>query len=887
MIGQKISHYKIVEKLGEGGMGVVYKAEDTKLERLAALKFLPPHLAASEQDKARFAQEAKAAAALSHPNVCSIYDIQEHDGQMFIVMEYVEGQTLRDKKENFSIKQVIDIGIQLADGLATAHEHGIVHRDIKPENIMVRKDGIVQIMDFGLAKLQGVTRLTKEGSTIGTVGYMSPEQVQGFDTDHRTDIFSLGVVLYELLAGQSPFQGVHETAIFYDIVNVDPAPVSSLRQEVDPALDAIILECLAKEPEDRYQSAKEVTKELKRFKRESSRQRVSRVSTARPAYKSPTEGEAGKVEVKPPRKRFLWPALSGLLTVAVILLAWRSWKADHISTNPVMRFSVSLPATEALDFSSGFSALAISPDGKYLVYISTGEGKSQLFLRPMDKLTATPIPGTENAGDPFFSADGQWVAFFSQGMLKKVSVYGGAPQDIADIKGIGRAGWWGTDGTIVFGHINRSLSRVSSEGGEPEAVTKLDATNGEISHRFPQILPGGKAVLFTIKLNSIATFDEAIVAVERLDTGERKIVIRGGTYARYIPTGHLVYARNKSLFVVPFDLEHLEVLGPPAEILDGGMLNQHSGSASFGFSNTGVLVYVPGGPLPIDYATLVWTDRHGNIKPLLETPRSYFSAVLSPDGQKLALSVYAANDDIWVYHIVRGTLTRLTFGGGNNGRPIWTPDGRHLVYFAEKGRAANIFRKPWDGSGVEERLTENSDAQIPNSVSPDGKMLAFTQGGDIWILPMDEEQKPRQFIQTQFSESQASFSPDGRWIAYRSDESGKNEVYVVSYPNREGKWQVSTGGGSNPMWSRSGKELFYVNVNKVMAVNVAAQATFSASVPKKLFEVRSSEFGPLDISPDGQRFILGVIRGQELTTTQLNVVLEWFKELQEEFSVSE
>ncbi|MEE9288313.1 MAG: serine/threonine-protein kinase, partial [Bacteroidota bacterium] len=270
MIGQTISHYKILEKLGQGGMGVVYKAQDTKLERLAALKFLPPHLAASEEDKARFVQEAKAAAALNHPNVCSIYDIQEHDGQMFIVMEYVEGQTLRDKKQNFSIKQVIDIGIQLADGLATAHEHGIVHRDIKPENIMVRKDGIVQIMDFGLAKLRGVSRLTKEGSTIGTVGYMSPEQVQGFDTDHRSDIFSLGVVLYELLAGQSPFQGVHETAIFYDIVNVDPAPVSSLRQEVDPALDAIILECLAKEPDDRYQSAKEVTKELKRFKRESS-----------------------------------------------------------------------------------------------------------------------------------------------------------------------------------------------------------------------------------------------------------------------------------------------------------------------------------------------------------------------------------------------------------------------------------------------------------------------------------------------------------------------------------------------------------------------------------------------------------------------------------------
>ena len=868
-------------------MGVVYKAQDTKLERLAALKFLPPHLAASEQDKARFAQEAKAAAALSHPNVCSIYDIQEHDGQMFIVMEYVEGQTLRDKKQNFSIKQVIDIGIQLADGLATAHEHGIVHRDIKPENIMVRKDGIVQIMDFGLAKLRGVTRLTKEGSTVGTVGYMSPEQVQGFDTDHRTDIFSLGVVLYELLAGQSPFRGVHETAIFYDIVNVDPAPVSSLRQEVDPALDAIILECLAKEPDDRYQSAKEVTKELKRFKRESSRQRVSRVSTARPAYKPPTEGEAGRVEVKPPRKRFLWPALSGLLTVAVILLAWRPWKADHISTNPVMRFSISLPATEALDFSSGFSALAISPDGKYLVYPSTGEGKSQLFLRPMDKLTATPIPGTENAGDPFFSADGQWVAFFSQGTLKKVSIYGGAPQDIADTKGLNRGGWWGTDGTIVFGHISRSLSRVLSEGGEPEAVTTLDSTNGEISHRFPQILPGGKAILFTIKLNSIASFDEAIVAVQRLDTGERKIVIRGGTYARYIPTGHLVYARNKSLFVVPFDLDHLEIQGPPAAMLDGGMLNRFSGSASFGFSSTGVLVYVPGGPLPIDNVSLVWTDRHGNIKPLLETPRGYFSAALSPDGQKLAISVYAANDDIWVYHIVRGTLTRLTFGGGNNGVPIWTPDGNHLVYLAEKGRAANIFWKPWDGSGVEERLTENSDAQIPNSVSPDGKMLAFTQGGDIWILPMDKEQKPWQFLQTQFSESQASFSPDGRWIAYRSDESGKNEVYVVSFPNREGKWQVSTGGGSNPMWSRSGKELFYVNVKKVMAVDVAAQATFSASVPKKLFEVPLSDFGPLDISPDGQRFILGVTRAQELTTTQLNVVLEWFKELQEEFSAAE
>lgn len=905
MIGQVISHYKILDKLGEGGMGVVYKAEDTKLERLVALKFLPSHLAASEQDKARFVQEAKAASALNHPNVCTIHDIQEHEGTMFIVMEFVNGVTLRDKRKSMAgslhestlpVNQAIDIGIQIADGLAAAHEKGIVHRDIKPENIMVRKDGIVQIMDFGLAKLRAsgskITRLTKEGSTVGTAGYMSPEQVQGQEADHRSDIFSLGVLLYELFTGELPFKGVHETALAYEIVNVDPAPLSSVKQEIDPELDRIVLECLQKEPDERYNSVKDIAKDLKRFKRESSRQRVSRITSARPVLKVSQRSEASEVAAKGWTKHPGY-VLSAVLAIAVAVLLVNPWKKELDTTRPVMRFSINLP--EDAQLNGGLGGLDVSPDGRSVAYVARTINGTQLYLHRMDQLTSQPIPGTAGTtagtGPPEFSPDGEWIVFNSLSQkLVKVPISGGAPEVLCATQGQTRGIYWASDNTIYFGQIANGIARISSNGGTPEAVTSLDTAAGEISHRFPQLLPDGKSILFTIKQNNITSFSEAIIAAERLGTGERKILVRGGSDARYIPTGHLVYVRGNTIFAVPFDAERLEVKGSPMPIEEGGWFNTGSGQSSIGISGTGLLVFAPSGQLSDNNNSLAWMDRRGNVSPLFDTLRTYVRALISPDAQMVATGINAANNDIWVFHIARGVLTRITFGGGNNDAPIWSPDGKYLVYSGENGKSPNLFSKPWDGSGAVHRLASSAATQLPVSFSPDGKVLSFMESGDIWVLPIDSQvsgsrTQPWPFIQSPADEQGGVFSPDGRWMAYTSNESGKNEVYVVAFPKLGGKWQISNGGGSGEIWSRNGKEFFYFNGSSLMVVDVQATTTFDFSVPRKVCEIPPN-VNVQDISADGQRFLAIVSRRQQVTLPQLEVVTEWFEVVKSKFTTN-
>jgi serine/threonine protein kinase/Tol biopolymer transport system component len=877
MIGTTISHYKILEKLGEGGMGVVYKAEDLKLERAVALKFLPPHLIASEQDKARFVQEAKSASALNHPNVATVYEIDEADGQLFIAMEFVEGVTLREKMGTISAKQAIDIGIQIAEGLAAAHDKGIVHRDIKPENIMVRKDGIAQIMDFGLAKLRGASRLTKAGSTVGTAAYMSPEQVQGLDADHRSDIFSLGVLLYELFTGQLPFKGVHETALMYEIVNVDAPPMSSFKPEIDRALDAIVLECLEKDTNERAQSARQVSIDLKRFKRESTRQHVTRTVPAVEPTLMSAPAVAHAAGQAPSKRSIPLVAVSGLLVVAVIVMVWMLWRGNQRTPQPVIRFSFNVPMSIAQGV--GSSPLAISPDGKYIVWLG-GEGViSQLLLRPIDRMSLQPLPGTENAFDPFFSPDGQWIAAQIGGKLVKLSLFGGTPQNVCAIQGLIRGGWWAKDNTIFFGNISSGIMRVSANGGTPDLVTTLDSTIGEISDRFPQLLPDGKTVIFTIKQGNLASFNEALIAAQRIGSRERKILIHGGTYARYLPTGQLMYAHGKTLYAVPFDPDQLEVKGPPVALFDGGMLNEFSGSASYGVSENGILAYNASGPVSYDRLVMGWMDRNGRISPLINTPRPFADGYLSPDGQRLAVTIQAANDDIWVYQIKRGTLTRLTFEGGNHASPIWSPDGKYIFYSAEHGKSANIYFKPWDGSGREERLTENPEAQTPTSCSPDGKALTFMQNADIWILPLGKGATARPFIRSPAAEENAVFSPDGRFVAYTSNESGRREIYVVPLPGPGGKWQVSTIGGSNPIWARDGSGLYYLSGKKLMVVDVTLRPTFDFSPGRELCALPDSVVNVSDCTVDGKRFVVTVARSQGSTANQVNVVVGWSEEL--------
>ncbi len=883
MIGTTISHYKILEKLGEGGMGVVYKAQDTKLNRTVALKFLPEHISSSEQDTARFMQEAQAAASLNHPNICTIHGIEEDTGKHFIVMEFVDGQTLQEKKSSLSMKQALDIGIQIADGLAAAHEKGIVHRDIKPENIMIRKDGRVQVMDFGLAKLRGASRLTKEGSTIGTAGYMSPEQVQGQETDHRSDIFSLGVLLYEMLSGQPPFKGVHETAISYEIVNVDSPPMSSVKPDISPELDAIVMECLEKDSNERTQSAKQVAIDLKRHRRESSRTRVSRTIPARSFASRPSDAtESGSPETIV--RKYLWPGITGFLVVALSLLVWSPWKAETIS-RPVMRFSVNLPEDNLIVTTS---SIDISADGKLLAYAGGNGTSTQIFIRRMDALALQPLAGTNGAVYPTFSPDARWLAYEVNGTLMKIPVSGGAAQKVCNIEGLSRGIAWESEHSILFGHINRGIFRVSADGGIPEAVTRPDSANGEISHRFPQLLPDGKTLIFTVKQNNISTFDDAIIVAQRIDSKDRKVLVRGGTYGRYVPSGHLVYVRAGSIYAVPIDASTLTVDGQSVAIEKGGWQNSASGDAYLTFSRTGAFVFSPADPAAFGVIELSWLGKNGAIRPLLDSANAFYSATLSPDGQRLATSIQAANDDIWIYHILRKRLTRFTFGGGNSSFPIWSPDGKYVMYASERGTVTDLFRKPWDGSTAEERLTNGLSVSELSSYAPDGKAVAFVQNGDIWILPLDEERTPRPFLESPANEASPKFSPDGRWLAYSSNESGRDEIYVVPYPQRGAKFQISSGGGVAPFWSRDGKELFLttsIALNRrriaggeIMSVAITGTAPFNYSAERSVVTLPPSSV-LTDVSPNGEQFVIAVWRKQATGHNDLTVVLEWFDDL--------
>ena len=884
MIGQTISHYKILEKLGEGGMGVVYKAQDTKLNRPVALKFLPAHLSASEQDKARFLQEAQAAASLNHPNICTIYGIDEHEGQIFIAMELVEGETLREKKQSFSVKQTVDIGVQIAEGLSAAHEKGIVHRDIKPENIMIRKDGIVQIMDFGLAKLRGASRLTKEGTMVGTVGYMSPEQVQGHDTDHRTDIFSLGVILYELLSGQSPFKGVHETAIIYEIVNVDAAPISSLKPEVGPDLDAIVLECLAKEPDERYQSAKEVAKELRRFKRESSRVKMSRITAAQPVP-AHVAAQMQDISTRGSRKRFVWPSLAGALGLTLLVFIWILMRSGN-TQNIVARLAVTLPREELLNISV-YTAVAISPDGTRLVYRSN----DQLRLRNINSYLSTPIAGTEYASSPFFSPDNRWIGFFAGGKLKKVLVSGGAPIILADAPD-NRGGSWGKDGTIVFSSAtNVGISRVSDAGGAVETLTVPDSTKKERTHRWPQVLPDGKTVLFTVgSLENPDYYDDATIQAVNMESRKRSVILDGASLARYLPTGFLVYARAGVLLAVPFDANRLEIKGTAFPAIENVSGDASTAASNFAYADNGTLAYIPGETSRTNL-TLALIDHNGVAAQLTAPPQAYIEPRMSPDGHRVAVVVNAERGfDLWVHDITRNTLSRLTFNGTNR-TPAWSPDGKRIAYFSIVEGKASVMIKQADGTGNAEEVSSGLGRTYVDSWSRDGSYLFLdrtTNAGqsDIYVVPLKGDKKPWPLLATKFDEYQATLSPNGKWLAYISNESGTYQVYVLPFPKGEGKWQVSTEEGYEPHWSRDGKNLFYAAPSKqtIMAASIEGSTSIVIGKPRVAFtgyHALNSDSGiSYDIAPDEQHFLTPRGKEGDDSFTRIHVVLNWFDDLQ-------
>ncbi len=819
MISGTILHYEILEKLGEGGMGEVYRAHDTKLDRFVALKFLPEAVSNSSDETARFIHEAQAAAALNHPNICTVYGIEESDGKYFIAMEFVDGQTLRARMGNLSLKQAVDIGIQIAEGLGAAHEKGIVHRDVKPENIMIRKDGIAQVMDFGLAKLRGTSRLTKEGSTVGTAGYMSPEQVQGQDTDHRSDIFSLGVLLFEMFAGELPFKGMHETAVAYEIVNVDSPPMSSIKPEIPPDLDAIVLECLEKDPRERTQSAGQVALDLKKYRRESTRLRASKITAARPAARSGDRGinmESGGSAVAEHRKGNPWVWLAGIglftlvLGVAIGMLIFGRHKSL-----PVVSASITMPPGIEYDAATGGNS-AISPDGSKIVFAGSDSIlKVDLWVRDVSSGKATRLAGTAGASYPFWSGVGRSIAFFADGKLKKVAADGGPVITLADAP-LGRGGAWNKAGMIIFSpSVNDpNLYEVTDNGGTPVAVTGFESTS-DFAPRFPSFLPDGTHFLFTsVKLTSVTSQTTAFIgSIETHKSVEFDHGISNSLYA----SGYLFFLQQGILMAQKFNPTSFKLGGAPVSIEQKVNNWIARAKGDFSVSENGILLFAEEDRSASEQLT--WLGRNGDEQHITDAvPWSY--PALSPDGSRIAYDQVDESGliDLWVYDIARRVKTRLSFGGSeSDAAPVWSRDGTKIFFSRQLGgNPTDIFMKMADGSGAEQPVIRDtipgSLGYAPTDVSPDGRYLLefFINSKSASELGfVDLGAKPYKVTSLGIQGSWARFSPDGRWFAYQSSESGRPEVYVRAFGSQNGRWQLSQGGGSNPVWV--GSEIIYLS----------------------------------------------------------------------------
>jgi Tol biopolymer transport system component len=895
--GTKLGSYEILVQIGAGGMGEVYQAHDTKLGRDVAIKVLPEAFAHDPERLSRFQREAKMLAALNHPNIATIYGIEQSGDTSYLVMELVSGETLQERVRRdgaVPVEEALAIAKQIAEALEAAHEKGIIHRDLKPANVKVTPEGEVKVLDFGLAKAFAgdaasedmsnsptLSRAaTMQGVILGTAAYMSPEQARGKAVDKRTDIWAFGCVLYELLTGKQTFHGEDVTDILAAVVRAEP-DWTALPARISPSIRVLLQRCLRKDRRQRTPDAATIRIEIE---------------DAIAAPKDPGATQAAP-SARGWREQVAWGVAAAFALIAIAFAIGFVMRAPK-PPQP-MRLSAEIGVDASLYTALG-PATIFSPDGTRLAFVVAGsDQQGRLYVRSLDQLQASALSGTEGASYPFFSPDGQWIGFFAEGKLKKISVQGGAVVTLCDSLN-GRGGSWGDDGTIVFApDALAALSKVSSAGGTPQPLTTLDTASDEVTQRAPQVLPEGKAVLFTSSARR-NSYEDASIVVYSMGSGKRNTVQRGGYLARYLPSGHIVYMHEGTLFAVPFDLKRLEVTGQPTPILEGILANPGNGGAQFSFSETGNLVYVAGRG-GLQNVSLYWMDKEGKFAPLRETPASYFNPAFSPDGKRLALGI---NDgkraDIWADEWERNTLTRLTFDGEANEFPVWTPDGQKIVYSSqEKGGAFNLWWTPADGAGNPQRLTESKYLQLAGSWRPDGKILAFEQlnpstNFDIMTLSVEGNDKsgwkpgePKPFVNSSFSERGPAFSPDGRWLAYQSNESGNYEVYVRPFPGPGGKWQVSTGGGVIPKWSHNGKELFYRTVDsKIMEVTYTASGdSFRIGKPQLWspgqFTDRGANNGNFDPHPDGKRFAVLKVPGtaQDATVNKVSFVFNFFDEV--------
>ncbi len=844
--GSRLGVYEIIAPIGAGGMGEVYRARDTKLNRDVALKVLPAAFARDADRMARFQREAQALAALNHPNIAQIYGL-EGDA---LVMEYVPGD---DLKGPIPLDTALPLARQMAEALEYAHERGIIHRDLKPANIKVTPEGQIKLLDFGLAKALategsnpqlGDSDATIRGAILGTAGYMSPEQARGETVDRRTDIWAYGAVLFEMLSGKrlidEPTASDALAAVLKSNIVLTPLP-----PETPPHVRRLIERCLVRDQKRRLQAIGEARILLD------------------PA--APTE----LLHDNPPadkRATAAWIA-AAVATVAFGAMSYVAWRASRPGLPaPLISFNVELGADTVLARINN-GRMALSPDGTRLAVEYQGaDGRIRLGTRFLQQSAILPLNNTEGGHTPFFSPDGKWLGFLTQGKLKKVSLQDGAVENIADVTNI-RGVAWGDDGNIVFSPgSGANLARVSANGGPVSGFTKLNP--GEKTHRWPQVLPGSKAVLFTAH-TATGVYNDATVEVFSPGSDERKVLVRGGFHGQYLPSGHLVYLRDSTLFAAPFDLKRLAVTGPAVQILEDVSSNSTSGG-DFSFSQNGIFVYLSGKPAGL--ASLGWIDSAGKRQALFSPPRLSFTPRFSPDGKRLAFSMNGGQqDDIWVKDLDRGSPTRLTFRSGSNRCPVWTPDGQYVVFRSNDPKTPGLYRVRADGSGEPQRLTDGQKEETPYSFSPDGKFLAYhratgTGHPAALIAPIEGDEahpklgKPEPLSTLPVGNTSPAFSPDGRWIAFSSDESGTPEIYVRRYPGQGRKWQVSMGGGRFPIWSRTKPELFFSkNDEGLMAASYTAKGdAFNSSTPRVWLTIRfrdDSAFPSFDLGADGKRIV--------------------------------
>ncbi len=969
MIGTAIGPYRILDTLGEGGMGVVYRARDLRLNRDVALKVLPEAFASDPERLARFRREAQVLAALNHPNIAAIYGLEESEGIHALVLELVEGPTLAERirrpdhlrqgyggppkldakaeglrlpddgsgrPSGLQVDEALAIARQIAEALEAAHELGITHRDLKPANIKVTPDGVVKVLDFGLAKLAqasgswaqgtggadplvaltqsptvaGPGMMTGVGVILGTAPYMAPEQAKGRPADKRSDVWAFGCVLYEMLTGKRAFEGADISETLAAILMRDP-DWSALPANVPSAVAQLLRRCLER---DRRKRVSDIAAALFVLDERSS-------ATVRPGPAAPSAQALAKAETEhdtPARAENRWRRAVPVATAVVLTAAITgaaAWWATRAEPPHVTRTVIATSGPAALTIGGATPDLVITPDGRRVVY--AGDNGTQLFVRALDELEPMVL-ATAAAASVFISPDGQWVGFYGNVLgIRKVAISGGPPTVVTDvIDGRLRGATWTVDDAIIYATDAGAtgLMRVLSAGGEVTVLTRPDSARGDADHLWPEMLPDGRGVLFTITPVT-GGVDAAQIAVLDSSTGTQKILVRGGTHARYVRSGHLVYQAGQALRAVAFDLDRLETRGTPATVLPR-VATTTFGATDVSIADTGTLVYVdaPGG-IGGAARTLVWVDRTGREQPIAAPPRAYMHPRISPDGTRVALWADDQENDIWVWSLERATLTRFTFDPGLDNFPAWTPDGRRLVFSSGRaGGTLNLYWQTADGTGTAARVTESTDLQFLSGVSPDGRWAIFaggTQGNnDVAMAALTPETRDgpssagsapprgssaevRPLVQTRFEERNGIVSPDGRWLAYESNASGRLEVYVRPFPNAaEGQWQVSTAGGGQPVWARTGAELFYFALDgTLMAVPVEVRsAAWNAGVPAKILDARYFTGGlgavtlgrTYDVSPDGRRFLMikqGDAGNQTAAPQQIIVVQNWDEEL--------